>query len=51
MPDYQPDAPNRLRLKAVTNQPGAPNEQVVYVDGATVLLCVDTAAAMEVRPA
>ena len=50
MPDHQPDALNRLRLKAVANQLGPLNEQVVYVGGATVSLYVDTAAAMEVRP-
>ena len=49
-PNYQPDALNRLRLKAVANQLGPLNEQVVYVGGATVSLYIDTAAALDVRP-
>lgn len=48
--DYRPDALNRLRLKAVANQLGPLNEQVVYVGGATVSLYVDENATLDIRP-
>ncbi len=50
MPDYLPDTLNRLRLRAVAQQLGPLNEQVVYVGGATVSLYVDPVAAGETRP-
>lgn len=49
LPDYRPDALNRLRLKVVANQLGSLNEQVVFVGGATVSLYVEDSVSMDVR--
>lgn len=50
MADFQFDALNRLRLKAVARQLGELNDWVVYVGGAVASLYVNNTAAPEVRP-